>query len=56
MSIVITFVVTTAMYGGLAFFLVRWVIRKTEQYPEKMKMLAESILIPLFSMKPDKKE
>jgi hypothetical protein len=48
--------VTTAGFGAGAFYGLRWLARQLEERPERMRAVAEHVLIPLFGTKPDKRD
>lgn len=51
MAIVITFLLTTALWIGLLAFALRRVVRHMQQNPDAVKALSEHVLVPLFGKK-----
>lgn len=57
--ILLTFVVTTAMYAALLFLAFRRVARHLQSHPEAVKVVTEHVLVPLLGQRknePEKKK
>jgi hypothetical protein len=52
MSILITFLLTTAAYGCLTVLGLKSLVRQFQARPDKLKTITNHLLIPLFGVQP----